>query len=79
MLMGLPQRVRSRSNQLTAPVDVFPLRLLTLLTGRLTAGMGAGLNFGSQRRQEVLKPPGISHTPCEQVGCTVVCHPPPGP
>lgn len=79
MLMGLPQRVCSRSYQLTAPVDVFPLRLLTLLTGRLTAGMGPGLNFGPQRRREVLKPPSISHAPWEQVGCTAVCHPPPGP
>lgn len=50
MLMGLPQHACSRRNQLTAPLDVFPARLFTLLTRRLTAGHGTRAEFWSVAR-----------------------------
>lgn len=50
MLMGLPQHACSRRNQLTAPLDVFPARLFTLLPRRLTAGHGTRAEFWSVAR-----------------------------
>lgn len=50
MLMGLPQHACSRRNQLTAPLDVFPARLFTLLPKRLTAGHGTRAEFWSVAR-----------------------------
>ena len=50
MLMGLQRHACSRHNQLTAPVDVFLIRLVTLHGGRLTVGHGIGAQFWSVAR-----------------------------
>lgn len=67
MLMGLQRHACSRRNQLTAPVDVFLIRLVTLHGGRLTAGHGIRAQFGSvargPRAPQLSVPLSTPHTP----------------
>lgn len=68
MLMGLQWHACSGRNQLTAPVDVFLIRLVTLHGGSLTTG--SGLKFWSVARGP--RPPQHSMNPTSRgsVGCT---------
>lgn len=58
MLMGLQRHACSRRNQLTAPVDVFLIRLFTLHGGRPTARHGTESQFWSVARGP--QPPQLS-------------------